>query len=193
MFRISLVLFTAAVVPFCLSQETLRFNRADLTVLGVTMGESSQEQVLAKLGRAPLFRVGTGEGSDDAVCYRSGAQTDDTVVIFHFGALGGWTDVTKISISRGKPPSLRGVTCPPNKAVSHELTFLGGLRLGMSSAAVQKTLGRPSHSRKDRLSYYVSHPCESEKSICVVVDSVEARFDSSGQLNYATCYHFIDK
>lgn len=126
MFRISLVLFTAVAVPFCLSQETLRFNRADLTVLGVTIGESSQEQVLAKLGRAPLFRVGTGEGSDDAVCYRSGAQTDDTVVIFHFGGLGGWTDVTKISISRGKPPSLRGVTCPPNKAVSHELTFFCG-------------------------------------------------------------------
>ena len=142
---------------------TLRLNRADLTVLGVTIGVTSRAQVEAALGTAAQFKIGSGEEADDAVCYRSSLKNDDTVVVFSFGALGGWTDVTQISVSQGEPASIRGAHCAASRKVSRNLKFLKGLSLRMSSADVRQALGPPSRTKKSKLSYYVSHNCASGK------------------------------
>jgi hypothetical protein len=180
----------------------LRLSRKDLTVLGLTVGDSTRAQVEAALGTARSTR--SGEGADELVCYRAADRDDRTLLVFHFGALGGWTDVTEISISAGKPFSLNPEGCTPNKAISHNLEFLRGLRLGVSAAGVVKALGPSSHASKRKLSYYVSHPCSSKDlgteetkppstSLCEVVDSVEARFSPEGELVFATFYHFVDQ
>ena len=51
------------------------------------------------LGKAPIFRTGHDA---DTVCYRAASEQDNTVVTFYFGPLGGWTDVSEISISTAK-------------------------------------------------------------------------------------------
>lgn len=203
MCRLPLFLFVLLMVSEGVAQDTprLRLNRADLTVLGVTIGVTSRNQVESILGAAAEFRISSREEADDAVCYRSNLKNDDTVVIFYFGALGGWTDVTQISVSQGEPASIRGAHCASSRLFSRDLKFLKGLSLGMSSADVRQILGPPSRTKKGNLSYYVSHDCKSGKanggkknaSPCVVVDSVEAGFNASGKLSYATFYHFIDK
>jgi len=182
---------------------TLKLNRDDLTVLGVTIGVSNRAQVESKLGQAQPFKVGAGEGADDAICYRSSLTGDDTTGVFHFGALGGWTDVTQISISQGKPAPLRAAKCTPNNGISRDQTFLRSIRLGASSADVRRILGPPSHATRGKLSYYVPHDCASQEpsggkhqssdSSCVVVDSAEAKFTSSDELIYAAFYHFVDR
>lgn len=188
---------------FAQDAPTLKLNRDDLTVLGVTIGVSNRARVEIKLGKAQSFKAGAREGADDAICYRSALANDDTIVVFHFGALGGWTDVTEISISEGKPAPLRSAKCTPSKDISRDLTFLRGIRLGASSADVREILGPPSHATRGKLSYYVSHDCgsqepsvgkhESSDSSCVVVDSAEAKFSSSDELIYAAFYHFVDR
>ncbi len=180
---------------------TLRLNRADLTVLGVTIGVTSRAQVEAALGTAAEFKIGLGQAADDAVCYRSSLKNDDTVVVFSFGALGGWTDVTQISVSQGEPASIRSAHCAASRKISRNLKFLKGLSLGMSSADVRQALGPPSRAKKSKLSYYVSHHCASGKengrkedaNSCVVVDSVEVMFTPLDKLTHVTFYHFIDE
>ena len=203
MCRLPLFLFLLIIVSDGVAQNAprLRLNRADLTVLGVTIGVTSRAQVEAALGTAAQFKIGLGEAADDAVCYRSSLKNDDTVLVFYFGALGGWTDVTQISVSQGEPASIRGAHCAASRTVSRNLKFLKGLSLGMSSADVRQMLGPPSRAKKSQLSYYVSHNCTSGKvngakedfNPCEVVDSVEATFAPLDKLTCVTFYHFIDK
>lgn len=180
---------------------SLRLSRADLTVLGVTIGVTSRAQVESALGTTAEFKIGSREGADNAVCYRSSLKSDDTVVVFYFGALGGWSDVTQISVSQGEPASIGGAHCAASRVVSHNLKFLKGVSLGMSSADVRQALGPPSRAKKTKLSYYVSHNCTSGKvngakeaaNPCEVVDSVDATFTPLDKLTYVAFYHFIDK
>ena len=196
-------------VILCLSNRVagqkkaeMKLDQQDLSVLGLTIG-STRAQVEAKLGVARSSN-GVREGSDELVCYRSADKDDRTVLIFHFGALGGWTDVTEISISAGSSLSLNPRSCTPNVGVSRNLRFLRGLTLGVSPAEVVRVFGPPSHAAKNKLSYYVSRPCYSKQqktegvkpdsgSSCVMVDSFKAQFNSESQLVFSSFYHFIDR
>lgn len=57
------------------------------------------------------------------------SEQDDAVVTFYFGPLGGWTDVTEISISTAKALSWRLASCKRSPLVLRNLTFLRGLML----------------------------------------------------------------
>jgi hypothetical protein len=205
-FRVLASLIVLLCPPRIFAQERrkLDLDQKDLTVLGLTIGSSSRAQVESKLGKTKSFKLGAGEDSDEAVCYRSNLRDDDTILIFHFGALGGWSDVTQISVSEGRELSLHATTCSPNATVSRNLAFLRGLRLGASAADVIRVLGRPSRASKRKLSYYVSHPCPpkgpksgeteaTQTQSCVVVDSVDAKFSLDDQLVYVSFYHFVDQ
>jgi hypothetical protein len=185
-------------------KAALKLDRHDLTVLGVTIGSSTQADVESHLGKAEVFSVGSGDEKENAVCYRSASNDDDTIVGFYFGALGGWTDVTRISISKSRALPWPSTRCKSNRMVSRNLEFLRGLKLGSASPDVIRALGHPSRSSKNRLYYYTSYHCEpgfaekaergkpSGDSPCDVVDSVEAKFDSQEGLIYVSFYHFID-
>lgn len=206
MFRTCVLL--ALAYTLCASaqdQPTLRLDKRDLTVLGATIGVSSQVDVEKKVGKASSFRISQHEGSDEAICYRSVSEGDKTVVAFYFGALGGWTDLTRISISNSKTPRFPAARCKPSGLISHDLAFLRGLRLGASTTDVMRVLGPPSRSTEGTLSYYVSHNCPPEflpkkssgepdtDAPCEVVDSVEAQFGPEVGLDYISFYHFVDR
>jgi len=198
------------VLVFCASgafgrdKPTLKLDRHDLTVLGVTIGSSTQTDVESSLGKAEVFGVGSGDARENAICYRSPSTEEDTIVVFYFGALGGWTDVTRTSISKSRALPWPSTRCKSNPSVSRTLEFLRELKLGSAAPDVIRALGPPSLSSKNRLYYYTSHHCEpgsgekaergepSRDSPCEAVDSVEAKFDSQGGLIYMSFYHFVD-
>jgi len=186
--------------------RSLKLDRHDLTVLGVTLGSSTLAQVESKLGKAMLFKIGRKEEADKAVCYRSVSNEDDTILVFYFGALGGWTDVTQISVSKSRALPWSTARCVSNSSVSRNLEVLRKLKLGSLTADVVRVLGSPSRTAKNGLSYYFSHHCESEMlqgskegetpsrdSQCEVVDSVEAKFTAEDGLIYLSFYHFVDR
>jgi len=206
MFRTSVLL--ALAYTLCASAQdkpTLKLDKRDLTVLGVTIGVSAQSDVERKIGKAPIFRISEHEGSDEAICYRSTPEADNTVLAFYFGALGAWTDVTRISISTSKALRFPVARCKPSGLISHDVVFLRGLRLGATPAEVMRVLGAPSRSTERTLSYYVSHKCPREllakkaggepdtDAPCEIVDSVDAQFGSNVGLEYVSFYHFLDR
>lgn len=205
-FRLANLLLVVLVsgAPWVSAQHapTLKFARRDLTVLGQTIGKSTHAQVEDALGKMELFKTG-GEGSDAALCYRS-IRGDDTVVVFYFGALGGWDYLTKISISRSRTLPWPVTRCVVNRSVQRSLVFLRGLKLGSSAAEVGQVLGPATRTSKNRLYYYVSRDCESQEELggsgkptpespCEVVDSVDGRFAAEDGLIYISFYQFIDR
>lgn len=206
MFRMAIfVVLTCSLCASGQDKASLHLNHADLTVLGITIGTSTQADVNNKLGTAPAFKISQSEGADQVTCYRSKSDGDETVVAFYFGALGGWRDVTRISISNSGVLRFATSRCKSISAVSHDLQFLRGLKLGASPSDVRHVLGSPSRSSKKVLTYYVSHECPPEllpkkaggapaaDGACEVVDSVEAKFDLQLGLEYASFYRFVDK
>jgi hypothetical protein len=182
------------------AKPSLKLDRQDLTALGVTIGSSTLAGAKSSLGDAQTLHVGHGDKKEDAVCYRSASAKDDTVVTLYAGALGGWIDVTRISVSKSRSLPWSLAMCKSHRLVSRNLEFLRGLRLGSQETDVVRALGPPSRSTKTQLYYYVSHQCGPElpskkkpSSDCEVVDSVEARFTSEEGLAYMSFYHFIDR
>ncbi len=179
---------------------TLKLDRHDLTILGLTIGSSTRSQVESSLGKMEVFKIGRGDEADEALCYRSKSRDDDTVLIFSFGALGNWDYLTQISISRARTLPWAASRCVPNRAISQHLQFLRGLKLGASTAEVLGVLGTPTRTTTNRMYYYVSHLCKSAvggtqptSDQCEIVDSVDAKFSQEGSLIYVSFYHFIDK
>jgi hypothetical protein len=188
------------------AQDTpqLKLSTHDLTVLGLTIGESSRAQVESRLGKTQEFKIGRREEADEAVCYRSNSQDDDTVVVFYFGTIGGWTDVTRIAILKARMLPWPSSRCSSNSAISRDLEFLRGLKLGTRATDMVRILGPATRVAKNRWYYYVSHNCESPKapagekkpaadSPCVDVDSVDAKFAPEEGLIFLSFYHFQDK
>ena len=201
------VMFTALSLASAADRHqkpTLRLNKRDLTVLGSTIGSSSRPEIERRLGKTEVFRTSRAEEADDVICYRSAAADDDTVVVFSFGAMGGWIDLTQISIAEAWQLPKYARACRKITLVSRQVEFLRGLKLGSSRENVLRRLGPASKSSDKELFYYVSHECSatngggsgtgasSKDSPCEVVDSVTARF-KKGSLVYVSLYQFVDK
>jgi hypothetical protein len=185
-------------------ESSLKLDHNDLTVLGITIGSTTKRSVIQNLGDTPTFKT---RHNDDTICYRAEADQDNTVVAFYFGALGGWMNVTEISISTSGAFPWHFAHCRRSPWVSKDLRFLRGLTLGSGMTAVIDALGPPSHSKNNRLSYFTSHDCPRDlvssedaagkkgslQPSCEVVDSVEATFTQNEGLNFITFYHYIDQ
>ncbi len=130
---------------------------AEMGVFGLTIGESTLKDAVAKLGAAKKYYTdpGTTE-SPVAVCYvlsdpaRFG--TNHIVTEFLSGSAGGWSTVTDIKISE------IGGSSPPNCSVLKPDTpepAAGGLRLGMSAADVSGLLGDPAKQVGNEWTYSI--------------------------------------
>jgi hypothetical protein len=178
-------------------RPSLELDQRDLTVLGVAIGSSTQA-VERQLGEVAPFYVGDSGSREQVVCYCSASKGDDTILAFYFGALGGWTDVTRISVSGSRALHWSGANCKANHLVSRNLESLRGLKLAAAPADVIRALGPASRPSRTKLYYYVSHKCGPELKSnpspdCEVVDSVEARFSGEEGLSYMSFYHFVDQ
>jgi hypothetical protein len=129
-------------------RPSLKLDRSDLTVLGAGIGSNFQV-VESQLGEMTTFYLGDGGNREQVACYRSASQGDDTVLAFYFGALGGWTDVTRISVSKSRALSWSGAKCKSSTLVSRNLEFLRGLKLAATPADVIRVLGSCLTSNQD--------------------------------------------
>lgn len=104
------------------------------TLFGLTIGSASIAQVQEKLGAANVVKLGNIDGRPKAVCYRS--ASDDTVVVFEAGPLGGFDQVTGVTVASGTAfaPPLRD--CATSAKISRALAAAGTLRLGADINAV---------------------------------------------------------
>jgi type IV secretory pathway VirJ component len=92
--------------PYCDdSLKRVEIADSDASIAGLSIGRSSLQDVQAKFGRAELVRVSQEEESDVSICYIS--PTDNTVIVFYSGAMGGWKDLDQ-RFPRSKPLGCNG-------------------------------------------------------------------------------------
>jgi hypothetical protein len=191
-----LLLFGSSLAVFAASQPNLRQNQGDLTVLGMTVGSSSKRDVQAKFGKGTFFRATKGE-EDDVLCYLSPNQR--FALIFYFGALGGWNDVTAIAVSKVPVLPWSPKKCAKANNLPETLQFLRGLSLGSSRADLVRALGPASRRGSNAVHYNVSHSCnvkERRKDVaaedCIEVSWVDAKF-SDDVLTFVRFGRFVDQ
>jgi hypothetical protein len=128
--------------PYCQNApKKVEITEADATILGLSIGRSSLEDVQEKFGRAEIERVSREEESDVSVCYIS--PIDQTILVFYSGAMGGWKDVTWFAIWSREAAFPHASQCASSTLVSQSVATDSGLRVGLTKKEVAGIAGRP--------------------------------------------------
>lgn len=110
------------------------------TVLGLTLGKHSLGDVKAKLGNAPISKARDAEGRPKTLCYVSSRAADNTVVVFEAGPLGGFEELTSITVGPSHAFSASFQDCTKSSAVDRSSAAAGKLRLGADIGEVASSL-----------------------------------------------------
>lgn len=121
---------------------------ADTTIIGLTIGHSSLNDVQMKLGRASVIRVSREEESDVSICYAS--PKDDTVLAFYSGPMGGWADVTWFALWSRDAEFAGRSRCTLSDLVSRNLATASGIHLGLTKSELENFEGTPTRATSTR-------------------------------------------
>jgi len=111
------------------------------TIFGVTVGTASLSDVEKRLGKAAIQRTGRSADRSKSLCYKSALAGDDTVVLFEAGPLGGFQDITAVTIGSSSDFGRIATGCAVSSRVSRSTARIGGLRLGVQIDSVTPHLG----------------------------------------------------
>jgi len=194
---IVLLLIVSAFAVNKASKPNLRLTQSDLTVLRVSVGLSSKRDVQARFGSATFFKDSKDEEADDVLCYLSANQS--LAMVFYFGPLGGWNDVTAIAVSKVKALPWSRSSCLKTTKVPEHLQFFRGVSLEISRDDLAKTLGPASRVTSTAANYNVSHACSSKEKRkgnaaddCIEVSWVDATFDHDA-LSFIKFGQYVDQ
>jgi hypothetical protein len=110
------------------------------TVLGLTLGKHTLGDVKAKLGNAPVSKTRDAEGRPNTLCYAASKATDNTVVVFEAGPLGGYEELTSITVGPSDAFSAAFQDCTKSDIVDRSAAAAGKLRLGGDIGEVASSL-----------------------------------------------------
>lgn len=133
------------------SAKRVGIAKTDATILGLTIGRSSLQDVQARLGHSRITRVSKDEESDVSVCYVS--PTDGTVVAFYSGAMGAWKDITWFALWSSEAAFPHSSRCTPSKEVSRNVSTASGLRLGLTEQKLERIVGKPTKHGRTSMKY----------------------------------------
>jgi len=143
----------------------------DLCVGEIAIGESTFDDVAAKLGKTEFFTSGREHAARRA-CYRSSDSDDDTVLLLESGPMGGWKRLTTISITNSKILQ-KSSRCKSSPLVSRNIATASGLQIGLSVTDLVKLLGQPSVSSNRFVGYYLKTQEEDWTVISVIEAALE--------------------
>lgn len=109
------------------------------TVLGLEVGKHKLGDVLQRFPGAEIFRLDDSDGSSKAICLRSTASNDDTQVVFEAGPLGGFEDLTGVTVApRAAFP--RTYKCVGSRLVTVASASAKSIKLGADLSELAKAL-----------------------------------------------------
>lgn len=154
------------------------------SIAGVTLNRDSAATIRAKLGIALEQHVGAGHDVDVRWCYIPAEGSSSTLLelLSDAGDMGTPGHALTVIRLRAAAPLDDRAGCSPLRSTS-QLSTPAGLRLGLSAAAIQTLLGRPTRRVADSLIYdfdakeYFS-PGSSAYEIWNTLESRESCFDA---------------
>jgi hypothetical protein len=129
----------------------LQLTKEDTTILGLTIGSASLENVKARLGKTGSLPIGGSASASTTICYVS--PTDGTVLTFGSSDLGGHVDVTEFALWSREAKFPNVSACKPSKLVSRSISTSSGIKLGLSAQQLTDIVGTKPKTRPVSVHY----------------------------------------
>jgi hypothetical protein len=147
------------------------------TFLGLTLGDSTLSDARQRFGDAKTINVGH---DGVVICYRSSHSKDDTMIAFGSDSHGD-QKLISFQLMTGQQPFKGKEDCSPSALVSKEAATDSGLKLGLDTPAVKKSVGAPMTETNGHLildyDYQETTTFEKEPACFVVFASTAIRFE----------------
>ncbi|MCP3139061.1 hypothetical protein [Pyxidicoccus xibeiensis] len=116
----------------------VRLLRPDYrTLLGITLGKSSFEEVQREFGPTRVLDHGSDCGHTQRLCYASSHQGDTTTLLF---SRSHGRELTGFVLLHQRPAELAEADCTATPRVHRKLTTASNLRLGLSAERVRQAV-----------------------------------------------------
>jgi hypothetical protein len=115
-------------------------DKSALMVLGLTLWDSSLKDAQEKIGVTQVKERGVRPRTETQICYEG---SNSILVLTSPDAGEPAQRIQTVIVSRDKDIKERFTPCLESPKINKDLTFMGGLRLGMSRTEVKKILGKP--------------------------------------------------
>jgi hypothetical protein len=130
-------------------------DSAHTTILGVTIGVHTLEDVMNEFGETTIFRSNSNiTYCPSLICYMSCAASDETSIVFEAGPLGGWETITAFVVGRKTDIPFYKDRCTKSSRVMKKITTRSGIRLGMDKDEFTDILGKSTDCEGDRVAYH---------------------------------------
>ena len=149
-----LYVLTLALSSCATSAVADNLDRRSLTILGITPGESTFNDVTRLYGAASQWHAGDAAGSETKICFRLSSGKTEAFVVFASNAeMAGAphyvvTAVRLYSVTESFPDASR---CGSRPKGPHSFSTKSGISLGAPASKIEKILGKPHRHEKDRL------------------------------------------
>src|SRR5512142_978063 len=100
------------------------------TLLGIVVGNDSLKDVRHRLGNSAIKKIDNEDGRPNIVCYRSSDASDDTMVVFEAGPLGGFQTTTAVTVGHASAFGSLADGCLATAKVTKATARAGHLGLG---------------------------------------------------------------
>jgi hypothetical protein len=115
-------------------------DKKNLTVLGLTLWDSSLKDAQEKIGATQVKERGVSPRTETQICY----QGSNGILVLMSPDAGEPVQRIQVAIiSSDKNIKERFTSCAESPKINEDLTVIGGLRLGMSRAEVKRIWGEP--------------------------------------------------
>lgn len=116
-------------------------SESELTVLGITLGKSTMEEVKKKFGAKEIYQEDEGKDMNYVLCFKG---PGNMIVAFQSDSLGGPDHLVNSILLSGPAAHLDFARLCQKTTLIKDRPSIAGLTLGMSPDLIKARLGRPS-------------------------------------------------
>ncbi|MBC7540661.1 MAG: hypothetical protein H7281_17710 [Bacteriovorax sp.] len=147
---------------------------SELSILGITIGKSTLEDVKSKFKSKDIYYQGDAGESLYVLCYKS---SNGSTIAFESGETGGNAHtVSTISINGTKVPYRLNKICEKTSLIRSKLV-INGISLGMSPDLIKRLKGKPSKQSANSLLYQFEIQEKNEKRQLDIISRLEIEFN----------------
>lgn len=146
---------------------------SELTVLGITVGKSTLDEVKAKFKSKDFYHEGDAGESLSVLCFKS---SNGSTIAFESGEMGGSEHkITSISINGPKKAYRLNKICEKTSLIKSKLV-INGVSLGLSPDLIKRVTGKPSKQSTDHFLYQYEAHDKTDKGQIDTVSRLEIEF-----------------
>jgi hypothetical protein len=159
---------------------------SELTILGVTLGKTTLNQVKEKFKINEIYHEGDADTSLYAICLKS---ANGQTIAFESNEAGvAEPIVNSLSVNSSQSPYHLSKICEKTSIIKGKLT-LYKTSLGMSPDIIKRLTGKPTKQSSDTIEYRYENKEKSEKGVVDIISNLIVEFKNSMSIQFTASKH----